>query len=316
MKLIQILVLVTAMATAAMAQNTSSASQNGGSSAPVNGTANQKQKTGPTSAASKTSPSVKGSPKGGSSAQASGVKLIVPKAGTQTGTAGAKNSSSTNAASTKGASASTTPSKAGAQPLAGKTSTTNKSGVKVSSSGQAGTKSGSTQKTPVLAVKPVQKPATKAKSAKLTVTPKNPASKAVTAKKKKDEVKIVPQKIAGDKKPASETNAISANGRRDPFLSIIRNMPVTAAGPNCSVGKRCLFIPELELKGIAKDPDGQMLAVVVSNTHRAYFLRENDQVFNGSVQRITSDSVVFREFATDHLGRETAHEVVKKIPKS
>jgi len=59
-----------------------------------------------------------------------------------------------------------------------------------------------------------------------------------------------------------------------------------------------------------------MLAVVVSNTHRAYFLRENDQVFNGSVQKITNDSVVFREFATDHMGRETAHEVVKKIPKS
>jgi len=82
------------------------------------------------------------------------------------------------------------------------------------------------------------------------------------------------------------------------------------------VGKRCLFIPELELKGIAKDTDGQMMAVVVSTTHRAYFLRENDQVFNGSVQKITSDSVIFREFATDHLGRETAHEVVKRIPKS
>jgi type II secretory pathway component PulC len=71
------------------------------------------------------------------------------------------------------------------------------------------------------------------------------------------------------------------------------------------------------VKGIAKDPDGQMLAVVEGGAaHRAYFLRENDQVFNGNVEKITSDSVVFREFATDNLGRESAHEVVKKIPKS
>jgi hypothetical protein len=34
------------------------------------------------------------------------------------------------------------------------------------------------------------------------------------------------------------------------------------------------------------------------------------------VEKITSDSVVFREFATDNLGRESAHEVVKKIPKT
>lgn len=179
------------------------------------------------------------------------------------------------------------------------------------------------KRTPVLTAMPAQKPATGAKSASPA-----PASKASTMPRKsaaakaaapgKNQVKIVPQKAAGgakqgDNKPVS---TISASGRRDPFMSIIRNVSTATSGPNCSVGKRCLFIPELELKGIAKDPEGQMLAVVVSNTHRAYFLRENDQVFNGSVQKITSDSVVFREFATDHLGRETAHEVVKRIPKS
>jgi hypothetical protein len=71
------------------------------------------------------------------------------------------------------------------------------------------------------------------------------------------------------------------------------------------------------VKGIAKDTDGQMLAVVVGGaSHRAYFLRERDQVFNGSVEKITSDSVIFREFGTDSFGRESAHEVVKRIPKS
>ena len=163
----------------------------------------------------------------------------------------------------------------------------------------------------MLTVKPAPKPVAKAKTAPLAATTKK---KSVVAKKE-NQIKIVPQKVASVDKPAAKETIVAGGSRRDPFLSIIRAMP-SAAGPNCSVGKRCLFIPELELKGIAKDPEGQMMAVVVSNTHRAYFLRENDQVFNGSVQRITSDSVVFREFSTDHLGRETAHEVVKKIPRS
>lgn len=117
---------------------------------------------------------------------------------------------------------------------------------------------------------------------------------------------------------SKSTTKVTAAGRRDPFMSIIRNLPTSAGAPTCSTpGKRCLYIPELVVKGIAKDTDGQMMAVVVGGaTKRAYFLRENDQVFNGSVEKITSDSVIFREFATDTLGRENAHEVVKRIPKT
>jgi hypothetical protein len=62
-----------------------------------------------------------------------------------------------------------------------------------------------------------------------------------------------------------------------------------------------------------KDISGKMLAVVANSTRHPYTLRENDQVFNGSVEKITTDSIVFREFVKDTLGRETAHEVVKKI---
>jgi hypothetical protein len=56
-----------------------------------------------------------------------------------------------------------------------------------------------------------------------------------------------------------------------------------------------------------------MMAVVANSTKKTYFLRENDQVFNGSVEKITSDSIIFREYVKDPLGRETAREVVKKL---
>ncbi len=73
------------------------------------------------------------------------------------------------------------------------------------------------------------------------------------------------------------------------------------------------MIPELVLQGTVKDTSGKMLAVVANSTKRTYFLRENDQVFQGSVEKITSDSIIFREYIKDALGRETAREVVKKL---
>ena len=56
-----------------------------------------------------------------------------------------------------------------------------------------------------------------------------------------------------------------------------------------------------------------MIAVVVNSMNKAYFLKENDPVFNGYVLRITGDSVVFKETYQDRLGKELTREVVKKL---
>jgi Tfp pilus assembly protein PilP len=109
------------------------------------------------------------------------------------------------------------------------------------------------------------------------------------------------------------TRMIGANGRRDPFVSPIRTVGSFGPGPGCTGGKRCLSIPELVLRGTVKDISGKMMAVVANSAHSTYTLRENDQVFNGSVEKITTDSIVFREFVRDALGHESAREVVKKL---
>jgi Tfp pilus assembly protein PilP len=126
-------------------------------------------------------------------------------------------------------------------------------------------------------------------------------------------VKELGRPATAEKPKPTATRALGAHGRRDPFISPIRNLGNVAPAPTCTSGKRCLAIPELILQGTVKDVSGKMLAVVSNSSHRTYFLRENDQVFNGGVEKITSDSIVFREFVKDALGRETAHEVVKKL---
>ena len=113
-----------------------------------------------------------------------------------------------------------------------------------------------------------------------------------------------------DKKPASKT--FSAVGRRDPFVSPV--VKLGTGGSGCSSGKRCLAIDQIALKGVVKADVG-MIAVVVNATNKAYFLRENDPVFNGYVTKITGDSIVFKETFHDRLGKPLTRDVTKTITR-
>ena len=100
-----------------------------------------------------------------------------------------------------------------------------------------------------------------------------------------------------------------ANGRRDPFLSPVVSH---AGGSGCSTGKKCLEIGTINLRGVVRAENG-FIAVVSNGLNKAYFLRENDPVFNGYVMKITGDSIVFQETLQDRLGKSFTREVVKKI---
>jgi Tfp pilus assembly protein PilP len=107
-----------------------------------------------------------------------------------------------------------------------------------------------------------------------------------------------------------EPREYSAAGRRDPFVSPV--VSHITGGSGCSAGKRCLEIGQIVLTGIVKSENG-MIAVVVNALNKAYFLRENDPVFNGYVVRITGDSVIFSETGQDQLGKPFTREITKKI---
>jgi Tfp pilus assembly protein PilP len=131
-----------------------------------------------------------------------------------------------------------------------------------------------------------------------------------------------PSKIAADEKPAGasaigeaakapkpEEKKWAMTGKRDPFFSPVVQQPT---GSGCSTGKKCLEIGQINLRGVVKSESG-FIAVVTNTLNKAYFLHENDPVFNGYVVRITGDSVVFQETVQDKLGKPFTREVVKKI---
>jgi hypothetical protein len=123
----------------------------------------------------------------------------------------------------------------------------------------------------------------------------------------------------------ASTHASSASaGKRDPFKlpefetakAGLGGGPMLngAGGGVLPPGARGLLISQLKLEGVVRqNTANKMIAVVTNDTKRAYFLTENESVYNGVVSKITPDSVYFKENVLDVNGRVTTREVVKKL---
>jgi Tfp pilus assembly protein PilP len=318
MKLIQILALAIAMATVATAQNPSATSQGKASPTPTPAAA---AKTGGTA-----QPATK------KAAGQSGTKTSAgtPAKATTEKSVAAKGASASSASSKPAVKAATVPVKAhapagtqakgaptpvvAAKGTAGATDTkkteAKKTEAKKGESKKADTKKGNATKAPaVIAVKPAQGTKKTKKTGAQTAATKTPA------KAPAPQVTQLGPSTQTAEKPKPAPRTFGAHGRRDPFVSpiVAKDGGINRPPSNCTSGKRCLVIPELILQGTIKDTSGKMMAVVANSIKKTYFLRENDQVFQGSVEKITSDSIIFREYVKDGLGRETAREVVKKL---
>ena len=149
-----------------------------------------------------------------------------------------------------------------------------------------------------------------AKAAVPAAAPKQDAKAAAAAKTVTTAAAPVASaaKPAEPAKPKAEEKKWAMNGKRDPFFSPV----VQQQGSGCSTGKKCLEINAIALRGVVKSDNG-FIAVVTNNIGKAYFLHENDPVFNGYVVKITGDSIVFEETVQDKLGKTSTHEVVKRI---
>jgi Tfp pilus assembly protein PilP len=163
------------------------------------------------------------------------------------------------------------------------------------------------------AVKPVTSAAgntSKSSANKPAVKRQRKTVVAVNKPSQPKKVVAVEDKKAPEESKKKEPREYSAAGRRDPFISPVVSHNTTGSG--CSSGKRCLAVDQIVLTGIVKSETG-MIAVVVNSMNKAYFLRENDPVFNGYVVKITGDSIIFNQTIEDKLGKPFTREVTKKI---
>jgi hypothetical protein len=161
-------------------------------------------------------------------------------------------------------------------------------------------------------------------------TPKTPLRGAKTAQtpgqKSARSTPLKSAKTAAHRKGPAESPSSSATsaGKRDPFKlpdapggggkSGAESIMESAPGGVLPPGIRGLLISQLRLEGVVREQSAnKMIAVVTNERKLAYFLHENDSVYNGVVSKITPDSVYFKENVLDANGRVTTREVVKRL---
>jgi hypothetical protein len=153
------------------------------------------------------------------------------------------------------------------------------------------------------------KAAVKPAAQKKAAAPKSPTMTVATAPATAAPKNEVADQNNGDDDKDSPEKKWSMSGKRDPFISPVVSH---AGGSGCTTGKKCLEIGAINLRGVVRSDNG-FIAVVTNSLNKAYFLRENDPVFDGYVVKITGDSIVFKETLQDRLGKTFTREVVKKI---
>ena len=110
-------------------------------------------------------------------------------------------------------------------------------------------------------------------------------------------------------KPAGEKAVV----RRDPFDTLLTKARASNAGPeNLPPGKAGLIVETLRIDGIVHSPNG-MIAIVSNAQQRVYFLREGDKLYDGSVEKISLDSISFQENGKDAFGKPLERMVTKRL---
>jgi Tfp pilus assembly protein PilP len=122
---------------------------------------------------------------------------------------------------------------------------------------------------------------------------------------------IVKSRIDQEIAPAPGSYAYAAQGRRDPFVSLLR--PVSDSGPGKRrPGMEGFLIQEVALKGIVKDSKGYT-AMLVGTDSKSYFTKVGQRLFDGVITAIDASTVTFRQEVTDPLSSVRSRDVKKTL---
>jgi Tfp pilus assembly protein PilP len=102
-------------------------------------------------------------------------------------------------------------------------------------------------------------------------------------------------------------------GRRDPFISLVRRGADAANAPGTRPpGLAGLTTTEVALRGTLKGRQG-FVAMVEGVDKKTYLARAGDQLLDGTVRAITADTMVILQRVNDPLSLETEREVRKVL---
>lgn len=121
--------------------------------------------------------------------------------------------------------------------------------------------------------------------------------------------------LAADEEVMSDpgTYSYEPGARRDPFRSLLRQRDTVDRPTERPEGLPGLLIDELRVQGIFMLPEGPVAQVMSSRQETSFLIRPGDELWDGDVERITLDEVVFKQEVNDPTALKPFREIVKKL---
>jgi len=115
--------------------------------------------------------------------------------------------------------------------------------------------------------------------------------------------------------PAPGTYVYTPQGRRDPFVSLIKPVSSGRETRVRPTGPEGFLIQEIALKGVVKTPDGYT-AMILGTDNKSYFVKTGQRLYDGAIVAMDSSSVTFRQEVADPLSPVRTREVKKSLYSS
>jgi Tfp pilus assembly protein PilP len=128
---------------------------------------------------------------------------------------------------------------------------------------------------------------------------------------------------AGAKTPSTEAALSShgftytAEGRRDPFVTLLRRGSDTASTTVAAraAGLAGLGASEVTLRGILAS-QGAYVAMLLGADEKTYIVRSGDKLADGTIRTITADAMVIDQQVNDPLSTQKQREVRKMLKQT
>jgi Tfp pilus assembly protein PilP len=110
-----------------------------------------------------------------------------------------------------------------------------------------------------------------------------------------------------------EGHTYRPDGRRDPFVSLLRRGSDVAAAPGTrGPGLKGLGTGEVTLRGTVASQGGYV-AILQGSDSKTYIVRPGEQLADGTIRSITADALVILQQVNDPLSLEKQREVRKVL---
>jgi Tfp pilus assembly protein PilP len=122
--------------------------------------------------------------------------------------------------------------------------------------------------------------------------------------------KVTPQ--TSEPAPPSGAYTYKAEGRRDPFVSLLGRASDSRSATNRPTGLAGFLINEVVVTGIVKTGP-RLVAMVRGPDNKTYIVRTGERLMDGSVKSISDKQVVFSQDVNDPLSLIKQREIPKSV---